>query len=94
MLLRTPIIKAEYNFSLLLGDEITSDSARWSAVNVSQPLKNVDSIPDNIPILLGSNKHEGELFVHTAFPAPMPKAVVSKNRLLNSTLETFQSYQK
>lgn len=56
------------------GDEVTN-SARWSAVNVSQPMKNLDKIPDDIPILIGSNKHEGELFVHSAFPAPMPKAV-------------------
>jgi len=60
-----------------LGDEITSDSARWSAVNVSQPLDNLENIPDDIPVMLGSNKHEGELFVYSAFPAPMPKAVVS-----------------
>jgi len=57
------------------GDEITSASARWSAVNVSQPLKLLDRIPDGIPVMIGSNKHEGEMFVHTAFPAPMPKAV-------------------
>lgn len=52
-----------------------SDAARWSAVNVSQPLKGLHMLPDKIPILIGSNKHEGEMFVHSAFPAPMPKAV-------------------
>ena len=62
---------------LILGDEITTDSARWSGVNVSQPLKHLDNIPDDIPVLLGTNKHEGELFVYSAFPAPMPKPVVS-----------------
>jgi hypothetical protein len=25
--------------------------------------------------MIGTNKHEGEMFVHSAFPAPMPKAV-------------------
>ena len=57
------------------GDEMTSDSARWSGVNVSQPLKCLKDIPDDIPIMIGSNAHEGEMFVHSAFPAPMPKAV-------------------
>lgn len=52
-----------------------TDTARWSAVNVSQPMKGLHLIPDKIPILIGSNKHEGEMFVHSAFPAPMPKAV-------------------
>jgi carboxylesterase type B len=47
----------------------------WSAVNVSQPLKDFTLIPDDIPILLGSNKHEGEMFVHGAFPITMSKAV-------------------
>ena len=47
----------------------------WAAVNVSQPLQNLDLIPDDIPILIGTNKHEGEMFIYTAFPAPMPKAV-------------------
>jgi hypothetical protein len=57
------------------GDEMTSDSARWSGVNVSQPMKFLKEIPDDIPIMIGSNAHEGEMFVHSAFPAPMPKAV-------------------
>lgn len=52
-----------------------SDSARWASVNVSQPLLNLHLVPDSIPIMLGSNRHEGEMFVHAAFPAPMPKAV-------------------
>lgn len=47
----------------------------WAAVNVSQPLKNLDLIPDNIPIIIGANKHEGEMFVHGAFPITMSKAV-------------------
>ena len=57
------------------GDEKTSDSARWSAVNVSQPLQTLGRIPDHVPILIGTNKHEGEMFVYSAFPAPMPKPV-------------------
>ncbi len=60
----------------LLDDRTRSgDSTRWSAVNVSQPLESLDTIPDDIPIMIGTNKHEGEMFVYTAFPAPMPKAV-------------------
>lgn len=47
----------------------------WATVNVSQPLKNLDSIPDDIPIIIGTNKHEGEMFVHGAFPFPMSKVV-------------------
>jgi len=57
------------------GDELTSDRARWSAVNVSQPLKMISRIPDNIPVIIGTNQNEGEMFVHSAFPAPMPKPV-------------------
>uniref|UniRef100_A0A7S3PU08 Carboxylesterase type B domain-containing protein n=1 Tax=Chaetoceros debilis TaxID=122233 RepID=A0A7S3PU08_9STRA len=58
-----------------ISDDISSDSARWSAVNVSQPMLMLDKIPDDIPIIIGTNKEEGEMFVHSAFPAPMPKAV-------------------
>ncbi len=57
------------------GDELASDRARWSGVNVSQPLKMSTKIPDEIPIMIGTNQHEGEMFVHSAFPAPMPKPV-------------------
>ena len=63
---------SEWRFS---GDELTSDRALWSSVNVSQPLKMMNKIPDNIPIMVGTTKHEGEMFVHSAFPAPMPKPV-------------------
>ena len=52
-----------------------TDTTRWSAVNVSQPMKGLHFIPDKIPILIGTNKHEGEMFVHSAFPAAMPKPV-------------------
>jgi hypothetical protein len=45
----------------------------WAAVNVTQPLKNLHLIPDDIPIIIGTNKHEGEMFVHGAFPIPMSK---------------------
>ncbi len=54
-----------------VGTEVNTDTARWSAVNVSQPLKNLESIPSKIPIIIGSNKNEGEMFVHSAFPAPV-----------------------
>lgn len=48
----------------------------WATVNVSQPLKNADAnIPDDIPIIIGTNKNEGEMFVHGAFPFPMSKIV-------------------
>ena len=47
----------------------------WSTVNVTQPLKDYILIPDDIPIIIGNNKHEGEMFVHGAFPLTMSKAV-------------------
>jgi hypothetical protein len=56
-----------------------SGSAKWRAVNVSQPLNNLDLIPDNIPIIIGTNKHEGEIFVHSAFPIAMAKVWVSSH---------------
>jgi carboxylesterase type B len=46
----------------------------WAAVNVTQPLKNLNLIPDDIPLIIGTNKHEGEMFVHGAFPITMSKA--------------------
>jgi carboxylesterase type B len=54
-----------------VGTEVSTDTARWSAVNVSQPLKMLETIPSNIPIIVGNNKNEGEMFVHSAFPAPV-----------------------
>jgi carboxylesterase type B len=42
---------------------------------VTQPLKNLHLIPDDIPIILGANKHEGEMFVHSAFPITMSKQI-------------------
>jgi carboxylesterase type B len=56
------------------GTAVPRDVARV-AVNVSQPLKNLDLIPDDIPVILGCNKHEGEMFVHGAFPIPMSKQI-------------------
>lgn len=47
----------------------------WAAVNVTQPLRNLDRIPLDIPIIIGANKNEGEMFVHGAFPITMSKAV-------------------
>ena len=45
----------------------------WAAVNVTQPLKHLDLIPDGIPVIIGTNKHEGEMFAHGAFPITMTK---------------------
>ncbi|CAJ1932366.1 unnamed protein product [Cylindrotheca closterium] len=45
------------------------------AVNVSQPMLNLHLIPDHIPIIIGTNRHEGEMFVHSAFPLTMSKPV-------------------
>lgn len=53
--------------------EAKSGSARWSAVNVTQPLSSLHLIPHDIPVMIGSNKHEGEMFVHSAFPVSMAK---------------------
>lgn len=58
-----------------VSSEINTDTARWSAVNVSQPLKMLHNIPDDIPLIIGTTRHEGEMFVHSAFNAPMPKPV-------------------
>lgn len=33
----------------------------WADVNVTQPLTNLHLIPHDIPVVLGANKHEGEL---------------------------------
>lgn len=49
--------------------------AAWAVVNVTQPLKDYGLIPDNIPVILGTNKHEGEMFVHSAFPITMSKQI-------------------
>ena len=48
----------------------------WAAVNVTQPLKNFDLIPDDIPLIIGTNKHEGEMFAHGAFPITMTKVQI------------------
>lgn len=70
-----------------------SGSAKWRAVNVSQPLSSLDLIPDNIPIIIGTNKHEGEIFVHSAFPIAMAKVrVFNRNVFIgleNTTLFTY-----
>lgn len=51
------------------------ESTAKFTVNVSQPLNNLHFVPDNIPIIIGTNKHEGEMFVHGAFPLTMSKTV-------------------
>lgn len=67
--------KNSYISEWRVSGEITSECERWSNVNVTQPLKTLDKIPDNIPIIIGTNQNEGEMFVHSAFPTSMPKAV-------------------
>ena len=62
-----------------VGTEVSSDTARWSAVNVSQPLNMLEMIPSNIPIIIGTNQNEGEMFVHSAFPAPVSVIFESAN---------------
>lgn len=66
------------------GRSLFSDSSRFNyrresttkfTVNVTQPLHNLELVPDHIPIIIGTNKHEGEMFVHGAFPLTMSKAV-------------------
>lgn len=47
----------------------------WGIVNVTEPLKNLHLIPDDIPIIIGTNKNEGEMFVHGAFPISMSKQI-------------------
>jgi acetyl esterase/lipase len=54
---------------------INNSDRDWALVNVTQPLKDFGRIPDDVPILIGTNKHEGEMFVHGAFPITMSKAV-------------------
>ena len=51
------------------------DTSAWAHVNVSQPLKDFFLIPDDIPVIIGANKNEGEMFVHGAFPITMSKPV-------------------
>ena len=45
------------------------------SVNVSQPLDYLSQVPHDIPVIVGSNRHEGEMFVHSAFPLTMSKPV-------------------
>ena len=51
----------------------------WAAVNVTQPLKHLDLIPDDIPLIIGTNKHEGEMFAHGAFPITMTKVCLYRS---------------
>ena len=51
------------------------DTSAWAHVNVTQPLKDFFRIPDDIPVIIGANKNEGEMFVHGAFPITMSKPV-------------------
>jgi carboxylesterase type B len=53
----------------------SASSASLFAVNVTQPLLNLDKVPGDIPIIIGTNAQEGEMFVHGAFPISMSKAV-------------------
>mmetsp|Transcript_15104 Transcript_15104/g.23448 ORF Transcript_15104/g.23448 Transcript_15104/m.23448 type:complete len:735 (+) Transcript_15104:1-2205(+) len=45
------------------------------SVTVSQVLKSASKMNPDMPIIIGTNRNEGELFVHSAFPASMPKPV-------------------
>jgi len=45
------------------------------AVNVTQTLKHTFDVPHDIPIIIGSNENEGEMFVHSAFPITASKPV-------------------
>ena len=74
----------EQGRSFFTVDEYSNSKSRFNyrresntkfTVNVTQPLDNLDLIPDDIPIIIGTNKHEGEMFVHSAFPLTMSKAV-------------------
>lgn len=69
-----PKFSREQHRMTFLNRENQQDS-KWASVNVSQPLKGLDHIPDDMNVMIGSNQHEGEIFVYSAFPAPMPKAV-------------------
>jgi carboxylesterase type B len=51
------------------------DTSVWAHVNVTQPFKDFGRIPDDIPVIIGANKNEGEMFVHGAFPIAMSKPV-------------------
>jgi carboxylesterase type B len=51
------------------------DTSVWAHVNVTQPFKDFGRIPDDIPVIIGANKNEGEMFVHGAFPITMSKPV-------------------
>lgn len=50
-------------------------SGAWAHVNVTQPMKGRFRVPDDIPVIIGANKNEGEMFVHGAFPITMSKPV-------------------
>lgn len=69
------VIQAPFRTSQFLFRNQPINSQKWAAVNVSQPLRYLETVPADIPIIIGSNKHEGEIFVFGVFPAPMPKAV-------------------
>jgi len=74
----------EKDRALFSVDQYSSSRSRYNyrresttkfAVNVTQPLQNLNLVPDDIPIIIGTNKHEGEIFVHGAFPLTMSKPV-------------------
>ena len=74
----------EQGRSLFSVDQYSNSRSRYNyrresttkfTVNVTQPLHNLHLVPDDIPIIIGTNKHEGEMFVHGAFPLTMSKAV-------------------
>ena len=72
---KSPLSREHIKFRDLDSWRRENRDAGSAAVNVTQPLKNLDLIPDDIPVIIGTNKHEGEMFVHGAFPITMSKAV-------------------
>ena len=47
--------------------QLLTASSRWANVNVTQPLDNIHAIPDNIPVVIGTNKHEGQVGIFLFF---------------------------
>ena len=66
----------ELNVNEFYRSNVASTSRRYANVNVSQPLHNVDLIPTDIPIIIGTNKDEGMIFIYSVFQTRMPKAVL------------------
>ena len=58
------------------GDLVLTNSMEWSQCKISQPLKMINQIPDDILVIIGTtNQHDGEIFVHSAFQVPILKPI-------------------